>query len=110
MGIDEGEEQVGGVFGAVAGDFLPAVADIDAFRFQAPQQGDCIGQVEIVAGFLLAHTAVVEIEHRIAVAEFDMKQRAVPPQVEAEILDLGPVRLEAGQPGDALRPAGPASP
>ena len=32
-----------------------------------------------------------------------MKQRPVPPQVEAEILDLGPVRLQAGQPGDALR-------
>ena len=93
---------IGGARLRLIGELRPARADIDAGGLQAPQHGHRIADIEIILRRIGAKLLVIELERFVGLAELEMKQRPVPPDVIGKIVAAAPTRLGALQPGDAV--------
>ncbi|MDT4862653.1 hypothetical protein FQZ97_973220 [compost metagenome] len=81
----------------------PAPAHVHPRELQAPQQGRGVHQVQHHGAGRLAHAAVVEREHGVGLAQFQVAERPVPGVVHLEeVVIARPVRLARGHPADAV--------
>src|SRR5688572_19281870 len=90
-------------------DLAPAIADVDPVALEAKEHRRRILDIDVEVRHLrdegrreVAEAPVVKIEHRFELAPLEVEHRPVPPQVVHEVVDLRPVRLEAGEPRYAL--------
>ena len=93
----------------LVGQFVPAVADVEAQLFQPPQQRGGVLQIDVVVGRRLGHRVVevadvlvVARHHRVHFAEVEAQQGAVPPQVMDQVVAQRPVDHLCAKPVAAL--------
>ncbi len=112
MRQSEGGEAVADSRLGLVGQFLPAVADIDAQALETEQHGRRILHVDVDIRRSdrerrreVAEAGVVEFEHGGIVAILEREQRAVPPQMMLQVVAALPVGRECGEPLDAFAAA-----
>ena len=96
----------------LVGQFLPAVADIDAEALEAEEHGRRVLHVDVdirrgdrERRGEVAEAGIVEFERAGIVAVLELEQGAVPPEMVLQVVAALPVGRERGQPLDAFAAA-----
>ena len=106
MQIGEYQQMIVRTLFRLVGKFLPACVYRDAGILEAPKHGDGIADIEIILRLVGADLRVIEAEHFVILRQFEMIERAVPPDMVGEVVAAAPAVFGAFQPGNAV--AGPA--
>ncbi len=102
MGVVEDEHVIVEMSEPVFRQSLPALADIDPGKLQAPQQGSGIDQIEKGGRRPGPDMLVIDIQHLVQAAAFDKEKGQMPPMMDRQRWRCLPVGLKPLEPGNAL--------